>query len=136
MQTSDKRWILRLHLIYYTHLQCASGFYIYQSTVCTLTASYIVLFHWAGRANPCPITLWNSAHIYREAKRAAFAETTTSITNGTAGQHATTYSTRHSGSHHKKSIILYSARHERVMTFCHESAPSLNSYSRFCTVPE
>lgn len=86
------------------------------------------------RRNPCTFTLWSNTHIYRESKAAASTETTMSITNGMAGQHTTTYSTGHSASHHKKSIILYSARHERVMTFRHESVPSLNSYSCFCTV--
>lgn len=110
--------------------------FLYQPTVCTLTGSYALLFHWTRRIDPCTFALWSRTPIYRESKAAAFTETTASITNGTAGQHSPAYSTGHSASHHKKSVILYSARHERVMTFCHESAPSLNSYSHFCTVPE
>ena len=136
IQIFDKRWILD-YILFITHICIVHKFFIFTSPLFAYWLVPTLTYSTAPEEQILAHLPFETVLTFTEnLKIDAFIETATYITNGKTGQYATAYSTGRSCFHHRKFIILYSTRHERVMTSCHKFVPSLNSYSHFCIAPE
>lgn len=124
IQTFDKRWISD-YILFIVHICIVHKFFVFTHPLFAYWLVPTLSYSTAPGEQILAYLPFETVHTFTEnLKIDAFIGTATYITNGKMEQYATTYIIRHCGFHHRKFIILYSARHERVMTFCPHWIPT------------